>query len=260
MLIGLGRQRWADPAYSAINWSHPLARGLMIAVPGWTSLATRELVSGRLATTTANMSIGTGGYGKAFQLDGTTAGTGTEWSFASGDTWAIAPPLTVGCVFHKVSDNGSNNGTLFGVAGGGIAGEVWRVGYIGSNQFKFAYNDNTSAIEVGTTSATGVRGVHSLVGTLNSSGSVLYYDGVQNATGAAASAINYTATVRLVAGRTQGPLADIIYLGVAWRRVLSAVEVAQFHADPFAMFRPRGAAGGLYIPPVTYRRPIFQRF
>lgn len=258
MLFGLGRRQWAVPAYNAINWSHPLTRGLMIAVPGWHALATHELVSGRLATTTANMTVGTGAYGRGLQLDGTTAGTGTEWSFASGDTWAIAPPLTVGCVFHKVSDNGSNNGTLFGVAGGGIAGEVWRVGYIGATQFKFAFNDNTSAIEVGTTSATGVRGIHSLVGTLNSGGSTLYYDGQQNATGAGASAINYTATVRLVAGRTQGPLADIVYLGVAWRRVLSAVEVAQFHADPFAMFRPRGIAGASIPPPG--RRPIFMRF
>ena len=258
MLLGLGRRQWAVPAYDQINWSHPLTRSLMIAVPGWTTLATRELLSGRLATTTANMTIGTGAYGRGLQLDGSTAGTGTEWSFASGDAWAVAPPLTVACVFHKVSDNGSNNGTLFGVAGGGIGGEVWRVGYIGANQFKFAFNDNTSAIEVGSTSATGVRGVHSLVGTLDSSGSVLYYDGVQNATGAAASAVSYAATVRLVAGRTQGPLNDIIYLGVAWRRVLSAIEVAQFHADPFAMFRPRGIAGANLIAPG--RRPIFQRF
>lgn len=259
MLSLLTRPRWTPPSVQ-VNAAHPLARGLMIAVPGWVCNGQRELLSGRTGTPTTLDVPGVGAYGRAVKLEGATAGSGVEWTFASGDPWAISPPLTVAAVVHKVTDNGSNNATLFGAVGGGIGGECWKVGYVGAAQWKFAYNDNASLFELGTTSAVTHRGIMVIVATLASGGATLFLNGVQNATGTGASAVSYTAPVKVAVGRTQGPIADIVYLGAAWKRALTAVEVAAFTADPFAMFHQSVPGLAAAVATTVHRRPIFRRF
>ena len=230
-----------------IDWSHPLANGLIACyVPGGARGAVDLTGIGPLVAIRSGSSIAPSSYGAALGSFATSPGafTGTipsAWKLTTGGTIFSAIELTGTPVASS---------TIFGLAynsAGTSPFNDYVLSFNGSAQPNFSYNHGGTFASVQSTGASLGVGRHTVAGSfvVALGGAIaIYQDGavVKTGTWAAAPPPSYTGggylqiagdnsvTSRIINGSTA--------ISLIYNRPLSAAEVAALDRDPFCMLRP----------------------
>lgn len=231
------RRRWTPDPSTSVDWSHPLATGLMTAqvcvgsdVVDLTDLAAMTR-SG--APTRGVTRFGAGQVNDA-------ANEGAILTVGTAHPLCLQPPLTFMWVGARVgvpssdcwlwgviySNNDSSPYLSYGFQFGGSA-ELW----VAANDGGSFIHDSLGTLAVGP---------HVLVGVLNAGGgSVGYIDGVPtNNTGTGGIAYSATSSLSLCAyPTTSRPTNCTTNFATIWNRALNANEVAVLTDDPFCFVR-----------------------
>lgn len=239
--IGI-QTRFCPPVATRVDWSHPLAVGLISA-----HLGTGQDLTGRYNL--ARFSAGGTGplHASSAFGPGTTRGTvsnGAGFEIAIGTTHPLClqPPLTlvwVGSLTSLESGNRILYGGCYTHAGTSpfLCAAIAQV-----SATHFAHFANSAGTFVQLNSAGGIDptlGPHVVGITIASGERSIWVDGVRDQTsGTGITTINYGANS--IFGFTDynsvGP-GVVNVLGLAYGRVLSAGEFAMLQADPFCMLR-----------------------
>lgn len=224
------RRRFAPPPHARIDWSHPLARGLMLCVVPGATLT--DIATGVVGTRTGTTYQGSTAFGSG--VGGVTASTPTNYI-----DWGNCGDLT-----GRTSCTVTWAGQLVTAGASTVILSRWGTG---GNQYLFYISGGTTinfAVQAGsTTIATGpsvASGEHSVFcGVRNGTTAIAYKNGVPGtaATPAATAFASTTATTR-VFNKNDDSLTSgeaIMSFAAVHSRPLSAAEVTSFSTDPFQM-------------------------
>ncbi|MGE3620740.1 MAG: LamG-like jellyroll fold domain-containing protein [Acidimicrobiia bacterium] len=229
MATGLARvptRRLAGPGAQRIDPSHPLARGLILALHGQ-----REVLAGRALTQAAGVTFLPAMGVRAFKFGGTASQNVTVASLASSSTipltleaWVYLDSASTQGAFIKVGD--VNGGHAIGVGSGNMS--------VSANDLllldeSVAWRDTATAIGTG---------LHHVVGVFasGSNNTLAFLDGNRVGVftgGHAAGASEPVAVGGYLAGDFSARWSSAaIPIARVWRRALTAGEVARLYADP----------------------------
>jgi hypothetical protein len=239
--IGL-RPRFRPSPSARVDWSHPLAQGLVSA-----HIGTGEDLTGRY-NLSRYVNGGTGPVHAASQYGaGTTRGSlgnaaGYEIAIGTTHPLALQPPLTIVWVGSLTSLE-SGNRCLYGSAYEHAAGAVFLCAMVGQvSSTRFAHFANSAGTFVQLSSVSGVDptvGSHVVGITISAAGRGLYVDGVlDQSSGTSLTTINYTAGSVFGFTEYNSVVPGVVnVLGLAYQRVLNAADFITLNADPFCMLR-----------------------
>lgn len=226
----IGRRRGWTPRAATVDWSHPLAAGLKFyTMPG---VSSSDLVDGSTSTAVA---------GQVFRNSQTRFGVGGK---PNGATWAQASFPNLGR-FDVPTGGGS---TIFICGGNGPQGQgileirgttpINAFGqYGGADSITFrTRNDANSLDDLVATSAGVDTKIVCASGVWAAGAKSLYVDNKAPVTSSSSGSITGITTAYIFGDTfSVGPTTLVVV--AFWNRALSAGEVAQLHADPFAMLR-----------------------
>ena len=231
-----------------MNWSHPSAAGLEIAVNPGIGLHPRELARGRSITYASNITLATGAN---------TPGTsGTQRLLSSPFRSIFVPSASAGLTI-PAWPNVTNEGSLLILQKGPGSSNYWLE--IGSNSnadhFPYAGLIYTDAFW----SSRWVNGVSNppglymddpvAVGLSVKAGSQRFlWDGVLRSSAANASTFTLPTTLRFGADGTQG-FNGHFFLILVWSRALPDSELAELSRNPWQLFAPQRPL--MFAPPAS---------
>jgi hypothetical protein len=224
----------AKPSFPALQRGHPLAQGLVLAVPmgEGSGLTTYDLSGNDNHGTLVGGATWAGGqHGWSIALNGTT-GYG---SVPSGPSLPDgSAPMTVAC-WLKPTLGANNRGIITRTAAFATGTAGWRFNYQGTGTLRW----DTSAAQVNSTFTMTSAAWNHVAATVEASTVTFYLNGVAEAhassslgTANTTAAVNY-GTFSTTSGLATGNI-DAVAL---WNRALSADEVAALYFDSFAMYR-----------------------
>lgn len=242
-------KRWtAKPSLGAsLDWGHPLANGLRMAVlfnEGGGYTITDIAQNNPALVTSTGLAWATGPKGMGLN----SAGSGGRVESANL-THVNATDLSVFSI-----QTATNSGFQCMIDSDDAVTRVFQYRLNSGTQEFIRFNTGGSAfVATGSAvSAAQLAGGFSMAATSQGSAMKLYLEGVQAGAGATITGTPKPLTqfVQLFKGRSSSPFPMIgsIYVAYVWDRALSPSEVQQLHADPYAMVAPQG------------HRRIFSRF
>lgn len=232
------RSRWAPGPDARVDWSHPLAAGLVLCCPepGY------DLAYGVPITPTNNPGHTSTpvGPGRTF-----TSGSSTYFAVPAAVQLQIggsSAPCTVAAFHRRTADPGSGAG--YSIVARDVSGTRCYTLDLFNNvavadTIRFYINGGAAAIATTPWPATN-EWAHA-VGTWNGSNvTEIWVNGVRGATTTAAATPGSSTSVGWRIGARQFVGAEDYLTGEIgpvhiWRRALSANEIAQLYADPFCM-------------------------
>jgi|GEM_PF-5260346 len=236
------RKRLAPPANARIDWSHPLAQGLLLAWVPTTRARTVEMVRNAVATVNGTVNavadpiIGVPNGVAANSATGNSLSWGTSTAYATS-TYTVAT--------HVVMPSTS---AAFKVALSRCSGNVpydqnyfvgVNTGYIAIAGHKESSGGAYKNAQLSTASAAGKA--HLIVGTYDGTNITVYGEGLGVASTAATAPTTTSAatlaTQLLAADGTERSAGFNSSIGLAyiWNRALSATEVVSLYEAPFQM-------------------------
>jgi hypothetical protein len=230
-----------------VNWSHPLARGLVGCY------LMNEGGGDKIYDLSGNQYIGSFASGAAAPV-WTPAKFGTGLYFDGSDDWlgqAKCPvsgyPFTLSAWFNTTDTAATSDHHILTLRG--VSSDTYYGIAVRYNTFKgiaIARNTNTSYASTLKTVNDGKW--HNITAVFESATSrTVYLDGVYQAT--STSSVTFSGTAWYVGSRGgAGFFNGLIDNANVWNRALSASEIAQLYREPFCMF-DRPSIGLLYTPP-----------
>lgn len=222
--IGL-RPRFApNPATARVDWSHPLAQGLMFYALGGIDLVTRAALSPQPAASTASP---------------TRSGPAVGGGIIAGSTLPSTTFPTARCSMFAVASYGAGTGYESTVA---FHGSSTGAGLLfDRSNGRLTYLNRAIAVH---DLATGLsrNTVYTIGSTCAGNGGTIvgYIDGNRQSTATLGTMNPVTTGSYWLLATDNGNLAAAdsrLTCGGIWNRVLSDAEMAQVHADPFCMLR-----------------------
>lgn len=230
------RPRFAPPPHARVDWSHPLAQGLLSCVifPGGKPV---DLAYPFLAvSTTGSPTGGTGQFGDGLRCDNGAAEVGVSCTQGA----LQRAPLNANSITVAATPTGTtpSNAPIFALVTTNGTTLVNAVALTsGTNLFRGIVTDNSGASTVATSAVGFTAGVATSVRESATAAS-LWFGGNRIATSAPAGAMSssFTSSADIRVGRqlasTRNPAATF-NVAMFHGRVLSASEIALLHADPF---------------------------
>ena len=227
------RSRWQPPTAGSVDPDHPLSQGLV----GWWTHTGTDLM-GLLPLVPTGISHATGMFGRGV---GMTAANASLAAVAL-PAHKIGPPATVVAVITKTA-SAVGGVSMFGTFPNDGATPTLGLALMTSNSNQIYAATNSGAGLITGTPSTLANGPHVVVGTFTPTSIGLWVDGNRISADVVALAPAYPGTSWVSAGPgfadQAGRTANMTFhAGSIYRRVLSPVEIAMLHADPYCMIRP----------------------
>lgn len=238
MSVAIGRRRWAPPITAKIDRGHSIGQGLVAAYLPRAGLGAIDLTGGPSLALIGSPAHGSTPFG--YGMANTAGNDGASLQIGTAHKLSLQPPITIMWV-GMYTALPTANAEVFGVAYDLVDGApytCYKIGLSSSPNMELQWNNAGTSTSIGApTPANDTPLIH--VGTLTPSATAFWVNGVQAATGAGVSTINYSATSNMAfnwygTSRANNCISNI---GAVWNRELSAGEIQQVTADPFCFLR-----------------------
>jgi len=226
-----------------VDWTHPLARGLIAAY-----LPSQGLRN--LAGLGADLAFGSAANFRASAHGIVVPGTAANEGANSGALPSTMRPTSSASIFWAGSVTaGTFNTTMLGLEHNNSNSNPWMSAVLfsaGAGTVTLGYNVSGSYSEIGGAYLDTSGAFATYAGTLEMGGAAtVYFNGAQAASQAVgAGSIQYDATAEVdfcaFAADPSRTLNGVGVVGCIWSRALSASEVAALHFSPFSLFVPVG--------------------
>ena len=236
--IGL-RPRFSPGPDAEVDWSHPLAQGLLALHIPLVDQAI-DLVGNANMTRSGSPSRGSGAFGEGQYGGGALAGS--EYTLPTDSRLRINAPYSIMWAGHHVSTPTAAV-PLYGVVHNRTDASPYLCYALSVQPQLTLYQNRGGGLAQTVAASSATLGAHVYVGTNDLSGNVYVYDNgalaASNTIGGGSS-ISYGSTSLISFGvqpATSRQTNSTSNIGAVWNRMLSANEVAQLAADPFCMLR-----------------------
>lgn len=240
------RDRWLPAVGASIDWSHPLAQGLICCVLPRTGPPVDIVGNRPFGATQGTPSLTTSSaWGAAFDCTGVVTQSGWSYAVPAGDPLRdCTNNYSMLCVGDQRAAPNIYS-ALWGIYPTNSAAAPFAAGNMlsreGTSSIAWATNTTGTYAELALSASSNSRGPFVFTTTVNALALNVRYNGSAATATLASAASALTATPTLVIGHHAGSSSRgagaLISMGCYWRRPLSPAEVGLLHASPFCFLR-----------------------